>query len=184
MISSAQYAKLKIIIYKCAVYSIALFLLGILQVTFFAKINVLSAVPDLLLAAIVLLSMREEHKISSVCALVSGVFYCSLGGAEYPLYIIFSFLIGYVMWIVAERSFGRGYRSFLALCAIAFLAKSGFNLAYSSLFSSRFALFRDIVNIVLPEFISSMLFCSISYVIFAPLSALINKRSKKGASNI
>ena len=177
MISAAQTAKIKTIAYKCAIYTVALFILAVAQTVFFSKINLLSATPDLLLAAIVLLCMNEDHRVCSICAIVSGFFYSALGAAEHPVYIIFSFLCGYILWIIAERSFGKGYRSFLALSALTFCAKGLFNLAYLSLFSNSFPLIRILVSIVLPEIISSMVFCSISYILFYTLYKLINKKS-------
>ena len=180
MISAAQYAKIKSISYKCLIYSLLLFLLGVAQTTLFSKINILNAPPDILLASVVALSMKENHKICSICAIVSGFFYCALGGMRPPLYILFSFLCGYVFWIIAQQSFNNGYRSFLALSVLAFAAKGIFNIIYSSVYSNRFLLFRDIANIVIPEFISSMLFCSLSYIIFSGLFTLVNKISNKG----
>ena len=178
MISAARYAKLKTILYKCTVYAIALFLIAIAQATFFSRINFFSATPDLLLAAIVLLCLKEEHKIASICAIISGLFYCAIGTSEYPVYILFSFLCGYIIWIVAERSFGKSYFSYLALSAMTFGIKGIFNILYSALFSSTFTLPRIITSIVLPEFASSMLFCSISFLVFSFINMLVNRKSK------
>lgn len=179
MMSAAHTTKLKTIIYKCSIYAIALFIVAIAQVTFFSKINILSATPDLLLASVVLLCLKEEHKISTICAIISGFFYCAFGCVEYPIYILFSFLCGYILWIVAEHSLGKNYFSFLALSALAFLAKVFFNIAYSSLFSANFAFVRTLTSIVFPEFISSMIFCSISFALFSLINLLINKKSQK-----
>lgn len=179
MISAVNTTKLKSIIYKCSIYAIALFIIAIAQVTFFSKINILSATPDLLLASVAFICMREEHKISTICAIISGFFYCVFGNTEYPIYILFSFLCGYILWIVAEHSFGKTYFSFLAISTLAFLVKGCFNIAYSALFSSNFALIRTITAIVLPEFISSIIFCSIPFAIFSIVHLLINKSQKK-----
>ena len=71
----------KIIAYKSAIYSIPLFLLGIMQVTFFSKINVLGATPDLLLGAILVIAMLDNERVSAVCGIIAGVIYVSLGTA-------------------------------------------------------------------------------------------------------
>jgi rod shape-determining protein MreD len=179
MISAAQSAKIKNIAYKCAIYTIALFFVGIAQVTFFSRINIFSATPDLLLAAIALLCMKEDHKVTAICAIISGVFYCAFGGSEYPIYILFSFVCGYVMWIFAGRAFGKSYASFLAVCATLFAAKALFNMFYSTLFSSTFSFIRTLSSIVLPEFVSSMIFCSVSYIIFNTLNKIMNRKSRR-----
>lgn len=182
MISAAQSAKIKTIAYKCAIYTVALFLIGIAQATFFSKINIFNATPDLLLSAVALMCMREDHKVTAICSIIAGVFYCSFGGAEYPVYILFSFMCGYVMWIFANRAFGKSYTSFLAISSVLFLAKAVFNVFYSTLFGGSFAILRTLSSIVLPELVSSMVFCSVSYIIFNTLYKIINRKSRRKES--
>lgn len=177
-ISSARYAKIKLILYKCSIYALALFFVGIAQVSFFSKINVLGATPDLLLAATAALCIKEDHRVASICGIISGFLYCSLGGIKYPIYILFSFLCAYCLKIVALRSFGTNFPSFCALALIAFGAKAIFNIVDTSIFSNSFVVFRALWQIALPELISSALFCSLSYFIISILSNLINKKSK------
>ena len=184
MADIAKRAKLKSLIYKCSVYSLALFIIAIAHVTFFSKINVLNATPDLLLAAIVALCVKEEHKVASICAIVSGFLYCALGATEYPIYIIFSFLCVYVLKIFALRSFSARFSSFIALCAIAFGAKILFNIMYLSVFSGSFSLIRIITRIALPEFVSSLILCPVSYAVTNTIFKLINKKSKPQKENL
>ena len=49
--------------------------------------------PLYLLGAVLTLAMFEDHKTSAVCGIIAGFFYCALGGAVYPIYILFSFII-------------------------------------------------------------------------------------------
>ena len=58
----------KIIAYKSALYAIPLFLVGVMQVTFFSKINILGATPDLLLGAILVIAMLDNERVCAVCA--------------------------------------------------------------------------------------------------------------------
>ena len=75
VLSSTQLARIKAVGYKCTIYAIALYFLAIAQVTFFNKINLFGAPPDLLLAAIAVLCIKEDHKICSICGIISGFFY-------------------------------------------------------------------------------------------------------------
>ena len=177
LINAARYAKIKLVAYRCAIYSIALYLISIAQVTFFSRVNVLSATPDLLLGAVTALAIREDEKVCSICGIISGLFYSSLGGASLPFYLPFSFVCAYLLKIAAERQFGKKYISYLALSALGFGAKSLYNLVESSASASSFSLLAIIYRIVIPEFISSMIFCSISYVIINTLSQILNKRA-------
>lgn len=178
MASGASAARAKIIGYKSALYSAVLFIIGVMQVTFFSKINVLSATPDLLLGAVLTLAVYEEHKVSAVAGIVAGFIYCALGGFSYPLYIFFSFACGYVFHTISEHAFGKNYLSYLALACFAFGVKGLYNVVDVSLSAHSFNVFNTIVKVVIPEFISSMIFCSISYFVFLGLTRIFNKKSK------
>ena len=169
----------KNIAYKCVVYGIVLFIISVAQVTFFSKINVLNATPDLLLGAVLFIAMREDQKVASICGVISGFFYCTMGGFVYPFYIMFSFLCGYTLWFVSDRFLGKNYISYLVLAMLTFLLKALFNIIESSLFAYTINMINMFSKAILPEFISSMLFCSFSYVIFALIAKLLNSKSRK-----
>ena len=174
-------AKAKIILYKCALYSVALFLLGVLQVTFFSKINFLSATPDLLLGAVATLCLYEDGKVASICGIISGFFYTALGGSGLPLYIIFSFLASYALYVIRENGLQKKHSSFLIIAILAFGAKALFNVAELTLSAVSFNLIGTLYTTIVPEFISSMLFAPISYILFFALTRIFykNTRSRK-----
>ena len=178
MASSAKAAKIKNTFYKCAVYGIALFFIAVLQVTFFSRINILSASPDLLLGATVTLALKEDHRTSAVCGIIAGFFYCALGGFSYPIYILFSFLCGYILWSIAERALGKNYVSFLILSLIAYGLKCLYNLFEISLNANSFNIVDAFLYIILPEFISSVAFCSVAYLITSAFTLIFSKKSK------
>ena len=168
------------IAYKCFVYAVALFILSTAQVTFFAKINILGATPDLMLGAVLVIAMKDEKEVAAICGIISGFFYCALGGFVYPFYLMFSFLCGYTLWGVSDRFLGKNYISYLALAILTFALKAVFNLIETSLFAYSFNLLNMISRAIVPEFISSMVFCSLSYLIFSAIAKLLNLKSKKG----
>lgn len=179
MASKTSITKIKAIAYKCSVYSIALFVLSIAQVTFFSKINVLGATPDLMLGAVLLIAMKDDQRVSSICGIVSGFLYCAMGGFVYPFYMMFSFLCGYVLWIISDRFLGKNYVSYLALAVLAFSLKALFNVIEASLFAYTINILNMFTKAIIPEFISSMTFCTVSYLIFNSLSRLLNSKSNK-----
>ena len=179
MASKTSITKIKAIAYKCSVYSIALFVLSIAQVTFFSKINVLGATPDLMLGAVLLIAMKDDQQVSSICGIVSGFLYCAMGGFVYPFYMMFSFLCGYVLWIISDRFLGKNYVSYLALAVLAFSLKALFNVIEASLFAYTINILNMFTKAIIPEFISSMTFCTVSYLIFNSLSRLLNSKSNK-----
>lgn len=179
MSNNASASRTRTILYKSLVYGIALFIVGVLQSTFFTKINVLNATPDLLLASVLTVAIFDDHRISAIVGIISGFLYCALGGFSYPVYMIFSFLCGYVFWSISERAFAKNYPSFLALAVFAFGAKGLWNLIEISLSATSFNLIGTMIYVVIPELISSMLFCSISYLIFHRISKLFRGTSRK-----
>lgn len=178
MAQKTSLMRAKTIIYKCFVYAVMFFILSTMQVTFFSKINVLNATPDLMLGAVLVIALKDDIHVSSICGIISGFFYCVMGGFSYPFYMIFSFLCGYTLWIVSDRLFGKNYLSYLALALIAYGLKALFNILEISLFAQSFNLIETFSKVVLPEFISSMAFCTVSYIIYSAISRLMNKNSK------
>ena len=172
-------AKVKTVIYKCALYGVVLYILAILQVTFFAKINILNAQPDLLLAAIATLVLYEDTKVASICGIVSGFFYCALGGATLPFYIVFSFLCAYTLRIITDYGLSGRHSSFIALALLAFGAKAVFNMAELSLTAQSYNLFNAVSSIILPEFISSLVFSPIPYLLFYALSRIFHANNNR-----
>ncbi len=179
MANKISAAQGKVIAYKCCIYSIVLFILSIAQVTFFSKINVLGATPDLMLGAVLLIAMRDDQRVSSICGVVSGFLYCAMGGFVYPFYMMFSFLCGYVLWIISDRFLGKNYMSYLALAVLAFGLKALFNVIEASLFAYTINILNMFTRAIIPEFISSMVFCTVSYLIFTALSRVLNSKSNK-----
>ena len=179
MAKKVSSARVKTITYKCFIYAIALFVLSIAQVTFFNKINVLGATPDLMLGAVLAVAMIDDKEISAICGIVAGFFYCAMGGFVYPFYMMFSFLCGYTLWGVSDRFLGKNYISYLALALLAFSLKAIFNIVEASLFAYTINLINMFSKAILPEFLSSMIFCSLSYLAFGAIARLFNSKSRK-----
>lgn len=148
------------------------------QVSFFSVINILGAPPDLLLGAVVALAMLESDRICTVCGIISGFLYCALGGFSYPLYILFSFFCACALSYICKRFPKRNYLAFLALSLLAYCAKAVFNLAELMIFSHASGLFHTLIYAVAPEFISSLIFCSISYLVMSRTIRALNKNAK------
>ena len=172
-------AKVKTILYKCALYSVAFFFIGILQVTFFTTINVFNATPDLLLGGVATLCLYEDGKVASISGIISGFFYCALGGFSIPLYIVFSFLAAYALWIIRENGLHKNFSSFLIMAILAFGAKAFYNFAELSLSSQSFNLIGTLYSTIIPEFVSSMIFSLIPYIIFFALTRIFYKNNTR-----
>lgn len=172
-------ARARLIAYKCILYGVGLLFIGILQVSFFSTVNVFSATPDLLLGAICALAMLEGREVCGICGIISGVVYCSLGGFSYPIYILFSFLCGYVLPSVSSRVLGRGYVSYLALAVITFAFKAIYTLLEAFITSYSASPIHILIGFAVPEYISSLVFCSLSYFAMLGLSRVFSKSTKR-----
>ena len=168
-------AKVKSILYKCALYGTMFFIVGILQVTFFSKINLFGASPDLLLAAVATLSLHEDVKVASICGIISGFLYCTFGGFSIPFYIVFSFLSAYTLCIIRENGLPKKHSSFLLLSVLAFGAKAFYNVAELSLSAGSFNLLSSLSRVIVPEFISSMIFSPLPYILIYTLTRIFHK---------
>lgn len=179
MAKNISAARARIVAYKCCFYGVLLFIFAVAQVTFFTKITFLSATPDVLLACVVAIAMREEHRVSAICGIVAGFLYCALGGVLFPAYILFSFLCGYIVWGISEHAFAKNYPSYLALCALTFGAKVFYSLLETAFTAQSFNIIGFVFDLAIPELLSSMLFCSIPYLIFIIPIKLLNKKTKR-----
>lgn len=169
----------KNIAYKCVIYTIFLFILSIAQVTFFAKINVFGAIPDILLGSILAIAMWDDKETAAICGIIAGFLYCTMGGFVYPFYMMFAFLCGYTLWGVSDRFLGKNYISYLALAILTFSLKALFNIIEASLFAYTINVLNMFSKAIFPEFLSSMVFCTLPYLIFTPLARVLNLKSRK-----
>lgn len=165
------------IAYRSVPYIGVLFLLGVLQVSFFSILDPFGSPPDILLGAVVALAMLEDARICAVSGIASGLFYCALGGSS-PAYIIFSFICACLMSYVCSRFPKKNYPAFLALCALAYCFKAAFNVADATLGSNALGILGALRYAALPELASSMLLCSVSYLAMKPLIARLNNKQK------
>ncbi len=176
-------ARARVIAYKCMLYGVAMLLVGILQVSFFSRVNILGATPDMLLGMICALALLEDREVCAVCGIVGGVVYCSLGGFSYPLYIAFSFLCGYFLPPLSSRVLGRGYLSYLALAVITFAAKGAYNMLETLISSYSADLLHIFFGFALPEYLSSLALCSLSYLAVRWLGRVFSKAKASNGTN-
>ena len=164
--------------YKALVYGAALFVLTVMQTTFFARLTLFGATPDLLCAAVITLAMLEGERTGGVCGIAAGAFAVFLGGAS-VLYIPFSFFCGYIFGIVSKHAFAKNYPSALALMGFAFLAKGFFNLIDTSLLAQSFDLPKTLLEVILPELFYSALLCTPIYFIFSALAKIFRRSGRE-----
>ena len=139
----------------------------------------MGATPDLVLGAILAIAMFDDQKTATICGIMGGFFYCTMGGFVYPFYMMFAFLCGYTLWGVSDRFLGKNYISYLALAILTFSLKALFNIIEASLFANTINVLNTISKAIWPEFVSSMAFCSLSYVIFTTIARLLNSKTRK-----
>ncbi len=97
---------------RLAVYSVAFFVLGILQCSFFSRLKPLGAVPDITLGALCATVMLDSKKAAAVCAVAAGYFVDALGALPPSFTPIFYLICIVLIGAVSDKMMPR----FAAFC--------------------------------------------------------------------
>ena len=146
------------ILRRIAVYGILLLLLATAQCSFLAKLTVLPSTPDLILGAIVAISMLDSEKAASVCGVAAGFLTDALGGTGISLSPLFYLACGALCGILAGKML-HNFLSWTVNLTLAAAAKSLFT-AFNIIISTSSPGLTDLIKqTLLPEFLCTVIIC-------------------------
>ena len=97
------------VVKKSIVWGVCLFLLAVLQTSFFSVIRVFSAVPDLVLPAVVAIAVYDRERTGTIAGIIGGYFVDALGGVGLSLsplvYMICGCLAALLVYSILRRDF-------------------------------------------------------------------------------
>ncbi len=140
---------------KMALFAMVVFLTGVLEVSFFSRVRIFSATPDLLLPLILGLSFFDGEKSGAVMGVWAGVVCDALGGSGLMLSPVFYMLIGYIGGIIVKTWFGKNLPSWVVMCFGACMCRSALTLIYIAAATPSFNFITAFSEVVLPEFAAS-----------------------------
>ena len=163
---------------RVVVYGLLLLLLGSAQVSFFARVVWLPAIPDLLLGTVVALSLLESERVAVVAAIGGGFLIDALGSVGVSLSPILYLIVALAICPLAAKMLPR-FLSWALLMLPALVLRMAYGALRLLLTAGRGALPEALKQILLPELLTTLLLCVPLYFLLALLSRLLRGRRER-----
>ncbi len=162
-------------IIKHFLYSLILVATVIIQVVFFAKLEIFGARPQLVLLYVCTLSFFEGARSGAVYGLIGGYLIDIVCGGGVFFSAVVYMLMCYLAAYAVELYFSDGFLPFLAISTVFMIAKHLLDVAAILTTYKAFDFFKTLFYIFLPETIYTLLAAA---VIFFPIRLLCGAMNK------
>jgi len=142
---------------RVAVYGLLLLFLAAAQCSFFAKLNFLPAVPDLILCALAAVLLRESGGVAAVFGIAGGLLLDATGAVGVSIRPLFYLAVAALLGILAEKMLPSIW-SWLLLMLPALLLRGLFTFLEHILFVGAVTAFAVLRRVILPELLLTLLF--------------------------
>lgn len=166
------------VLYKAVNYGIVFFLISMLE-TVTLPLAGTEIIPDLVLCAVVAVGMAEDERVAGICGVAAGFFIDALGAVGICLSPLLYGICGYLTGVLVRFFLRRNFPSYIIYVASAAAARSVITLMMVYVYGNTVPLYSAFADIVIPEFILTVLCCPVLYLIIALPLARKNKQSLK-----
>lgn len=169
------------ILRKTLIWGVTLFLFAILQTSLVARIAEAiphGAVPDLLLAAVVAIAIFDGERTGAVAGIAAGFFAGALGGTGLNLLPVCYMLCAYTCGIWSTMSLSANFPSWCVYMLASGAARAAVTLVGIALTYTGYALIPAAAEVLLPEFIATLLLSPLVYFPVRRIALLFNRRLK------
>lgn len=153
-----------------------LFLLCVMQTTVFGRWKLFGAVPDLMLAAVVLLGYCRGREEGAIAGIAAGVFLAALGSVGVTVAPVFYMVIGYICGYFARAVYPKRFETYLFFLGVSLPFGSIRTVIQACLTHDNPRPAMLFLYAILPELFGTLL-CGA--VLFFPLRALLGKENKR-----
>ena len=167
----------RIILYTVTV-GIMILVLSSLQVSFFGKLSVAGAVPDLMLCLVLSIAFFKGEYAGAITGIAAGFVIEAIGSQGISLLPVVYMVYGYLVGHFACSVHTKGYLSYLFYLLLGMVLRAAVTVAYVCLTYRIIHLPDVILNSVLPELLASGIAGCILYFPMKPLCAWIDKKGK------
>ncbi|MBQ2733434.1 MAG: rod shape-determining protein MreD [Clostridia bacterium] len=166
------------VIYKTVNYGILFFLISMLE-TVTIPLAGAKTVPDLVLCAVVAVGMAEDERTAGVCGVAAGFFIDALGAVGLCISPLLYGACGYLTGVLVRFLLRRNLPSYLIYVLCAAAARSVITLMMVYVFGDTVPLYYAFADILIPEFILTVLCSPVLYLIIVLPLARKNRQSLK-----
>ena len=165
------------ILRRILIYAPIFFLLGVAQCSFFTELFFISAVPNIVMGAIVTVALLDSQKTAAVCALASGFMIDALGSSGISLSPIAFFAVALAASEISKKMLPT-FLSYLLVLIPSAIINSAFTVI-KIFFETKELRFLSILKTILfPEFILTLIFSLPLFFIIRFFARMIDKKSK------
>lgn len=165
------------ILRRIAIYGVAAFVLGILQCSFFSRLKIFGATPDLILGSLCAIVVLDNKKAAFVYAVSAGYLIDSIGALTPSFSPLFYLFCAVFATIMAEKLIPR-FISYTIMLIPLMIFRGLFTYVNLWLSAGAFPSLSIAMDIVLPEMLCSFILCLPVYYLIKlcniPMSAKNN----------
>ena len=144
--------------------TVLLVVFALIQTTLFTRLRPFGAVPDLMLPLIVAVAMVLREKWGAVFGLVSAFVIESLGGSSFTILPILYMLTGYTVGLCSVYYFRDSIAVRILYTLISSAARAVFTMITLAATVGDLNLVYAVGSVIIPEFISNIVFASLPHV--------------------
>ena len=166
------------VLYKLLTYSVIFFLLSMLE-TVTLPLAGAEILPDLVLCAVVAVGMAEDERVAGICGVAAGFFIDALGAVGLCISPLLYGLCGYLAGVLIRFLLRRNFPSYIIFISCAAAARAVITLMMLYVRQGDVPLNLAFMDILVPEFLLTVLCSPVLYLIIAVPLAHKNKQSMK-----
>lgn len=146
---------------RILLFSLPIFLSGVLQSSFFAASGLFPATPDLLLISVIGLAIYDGEKSGAIAGVCAGVLAEAFGSGAFMMFFpLFYMLCGYFFGVVSRVFLNRNFVSWLLYMLIGSGLRGLLSMIHSMFSETDVNLFLIFTEIVIPEYFLTLI-CSV-----------------------
>ena len=162
---------------KVLLFSILIFVCAVLQSSLFSALIFFSSLPDLVLLAVIGIAVYDGEKSGAVSGIFGGVVIEAFGaGGNIMMLPLFYMLCGFFFGIAAHLLFNKNFISWILYCLMGAVLRAALSVIHAVLVEIDVNLLLIFTEIVIPEFLVTVLFAPIMYL---PVKATVRPFHKK-----
>ena len=143
---------------KILLFSLLIFLSGVLQSSFFPALSMIPASPDLVLISVIGLAVYDGERSGAVAGIGGGILVEALGGGAHILFLpLFYMLCGYIFGIVSRVFLNRNFISWLLYILIGTALRGALSLFHLMLTEVDVNIYLMFTEVIIPEYFITLI---------------------------
>ena len=162
---------------RILLFSLLVFLAGVMQSSLFPALTMLPASPDLVLLSVIGLGVYDGERSGAIAGIGGGVLVEALGGgAHILLFPLFYMLCGYIFGIVSRIFLNRNFISWLLYILIGISLRAALGLVHSIFTELDVTVYLILTEVIIPEYFITLVCAVPMYFIVRAVSRPFHKK--------